>query len=75
MWDKKKHTGQNFNNSAMGFDLKGVCCVSGDPDPGYNCDTYESDNPCQECGADLNVEECFGCGYRFNMDNNLEEEE
>ena len=36
----------------------GICICSDDPDPGYTCDSYESDDVCLGCGADLNVEEC-----------------
>lgn len=42
----------------QGCDEKGYCVVSEDPDPSRNCDCYESDYTCSECGADLNVEEC-----------------
>lgn len=34
------------------------CICYDDPDPGYMCDSYESDYVCEGCGADLNIEEC-----------------
>lgn len=42
----------------LGCDENGHCVVSEDPDPGYSCESYESDWECPECGMDLNVEEC-----------------
>ena len=36
----------------------GICVVSEDPQPSDNCDAYESDYQCNECGADLNIEDC-----------------
>lgn len=41
-----------------GCDDKGVCVVGDDPEPSRNCENYESDWSCYECGADLNNEEC-----------------
>lgn len=34
------------------------CVCEDDEDPGYMCESYESDWVCSECGADLNIEEC-----------------
>lgn len=42
----------------LGCDEEGLCICSEDPDPGYTCESYESDWCCNECGADLNIEEC-----------------
>ena len=50
MWSKDIEMG--------GCDDEGFCICSDDPDPNVLCDTYESDNVCSECGADLNIDEC-----------------
>ena len=36
----------------------GYCCFDDDPDPSDSCESYESDNMCRDCYADLNVEDC-----------------
>jgi hypothetical protein len=41
-----------------GYDEKGYCCCSDDPDPADSCSCYESDYTCYDCGADLNIGEC-----------------
>lgn len=46
------------NQMERGCDAEAVCIVGDDPDPSMNCDGYESDNTCSECGIDLNVDDC-----------------
>lgn len=48
----------DFEQLQQGCDEGGVCVVSDDPDPSENCDKYESDYTCNECGQDLNVNDC-----------------
>ncbi len=38
------------------------CEVEDDPMPANNCETYESDYCCHECGADFNADEECTCG-------------
>ena len=47
-----------IGNMPGGCDEKGYCICDSDEDPNYMCESYETDNPCYECGADLNIEEC-----------------
>ena len=50
---EKDHPG-----SPQGCDKDGFCSVNEDPVPEDNCENYESDWSCRECGVDLNKEEC-----------------
>ena len=38
-----------------------LCVVEDDPTPSDNCDSYESDSVCHECGADFNADEECTC--------------
>lgn len=51
----------------QGADEDAFCMTSGDPVPSDNCDSYESDWSCEECGVDLN-EEGAGCKCRDDDD-------
>ena len=35
------------------------CPFECDPNPMDSCGSFETDNPCRDCGADLNIEECI----------------
>ena len=58
-----------YSNNGMGEDAGSCtllseddniiyCDYEGDEDPGYSCESYESDYYCSDCGRDLNIEEC-----------------
>jgi len=52
-------------NCTLKDDENVTCDYECDPDPSYGCEYYESDYVCDECGVDLNVEEC-----KCNFENN-----
>lgn len=37
---------------------EGCCEVYDDPQPGDNCESYESDWFCNDCDVDLNIDDC-----------------
>lgn len=47
---------ENDKRGPLGCDEEGGCCVQGDPDPNFGCDSYEGVEVCRDCGADENIE-------------------
>ena len=47
-WDEEQDKGTTFENCDGGWNINGECVCEDDPDPGYSCAYYESDQPYED---------------------------